>query len=351
MWAWSCAPLAEIAPMTSRDIVVKTLTFGHPERIAMTLPAPYPDDICGAVATSDPAHPEGDWAQVAGAREERVDEWGCTWARLEGFSKGEVARGSIESWDQLDDFEPPDYGLIDRYEGAREYFAAHAGKFMIGHLPGFPFNIARKMRRLENFLMDVAAEPQKVERLLAIAEEQMHHAIRRFAEVGADGVMFPEDWGTQDRLLVSPATWRRMFKPGFERLCRTAHERGVFVLMHSCGYIREAMDDMIEAGIDCFQFDQPTIYGIERLADEFGGRASFWCPVDIQNTLQKHDAARIEAEARQMIERLGAKGGGFIAGYYYGNEAIGLDPKWQDVACRAFVRYGAPKGWEAVSRA
>jgi uroporphyrinogen decarboxylase len=336
--------------MPSRDIVVKTLTFAGPERVAMSLPAPYPDDICGAVTTSDPAHPEGGWVRVSDSREERLDEWGCTWARIEGFSKGEVARGPIEEWDQLEDYEPPDYDLPERYENGRHWFVEHAGKFMMGHLPGFPFNVARKLRRMDRFLMDVAAEPQRVERLLAIVEEQMHHAMRRWAEAGAHGIMFGEDWGTQDRLLVSPAAWRRMFKPGFVRLCRTAHDCGLFVIMHSCGYIREAMDDMIEAGIDCFQFDQPAIYGIERLAEEFGGRVTFWCPVDIQNTLQKKDPVRIEAEARQMIELLGAKGGGFIAGYYSSNQAIGLDPKWQDIACRAFVRCGAPAQWAALQK-
>jgi uroporphyrinogen decarboxylase len=334
--------------MTSREIVVRTLTFAGPERVAMTLPAPYPNDICGAITTSDPAHPEGGWVRVSDTREERLDEWGCTWARIEGFSKGEVARGSIEDWDQLDDFVAPDYDLPERYANGREWFTKHPGQFMMGHLPGFPFNVARKMRRMDKFLLDVAAEPQKVECLLAVVEEQMHHAMRRWAEAGAEGVMFGEDWGTQDRLLVSPATWRRMFKPGFERLCRTAHDCGLFVLMHSCGYIREAMDDMMEAGIDCFQFDQPALYGLERLAAEFSGRVTFWCPVDIQNTLQKHDAARIAAEARQMIDLFGAKDGGFIAGYYGGNEAIGLDPKWQDVACRAFVEHGAPQEWGAL---
>ncbi len=49
-----------------------------------------------------------------------------------------------------------------------------------------------------------------------------------------------------------------------------------------------------------------------------------------------------------MIERLGAGGGGFIAGYYPSNEAIGLEPKWQDVACRAFVKHGAPDIWEQL---
>ena len=333
--------------MNSREIVRRTLTFEGPERIAMTLPDPYPNDLSYAGPADDPDHPSTAWAEVGGGRWEYADEWGNTWARVEGFSKGEVARGALETWDQLDDYEPPNYDLPQRYEGTRERFAEETGKFRVGLIPGFPFNIARKMRRLDNFLVDVLAEPERTERLLALVEEQMHHGVRRLTEAGADGIMFGEDWGTQDRLLVSPATWERMFRPAFERLCRTAHDAGAFVLMHSCGYIWEAMDGMIESGIDCFQFDQPELYGIDRLADAFGGRATFWCPVDIQKTLQTRDPDRIEASAKRMIERFGEGGGGFIAGYYGGNEAIGLDPGVQDLACRAFVKHGVPEATSA----
>lgn len=331
--------------MTSREIVLKTLTFAHPERIAMGLPAPYPNDFCGAGPSEDPAHPETDWIEAKPGRWERTDEWGNTWARIEGFSKGEVCGGALEDWDRLDEIELPDYDLPERYERARETFAAHPDMFRLGHIQGFPFNIARKMRRLDNFLVDVLIEPDRTERLLGMVEEQIGHAIRRLGEAGADGVMFPEDWGTQEQLLVRPELWHRMFKPGFQRLCRTAHQAGVYVFMHSCGYIYEAMEGLIEAGIDLFQFDQPQLYGVDQLADEFGGRVTFWCPVDIQKTLQTRDAELIEADARKMIERLGAKGGGFIAGYYGSNEAIGLDPRWQDIACRAFVKHGAPDLW------
>ncbi len=49
-----------------------------------------------------------------------------------------------------------------------------------------------------------------------------------------------------------------------------------------------------------------------------------------------------------MIDRLGGKSprhpggrrGGFIAGYYWGNEAIGLTPEVQNHACRTFMEYG-----------
>lgn len=333
--------------MTGREIVRRTLTFGQPERIAMSLPAPYPNDFRSAGAGDDPRHPEGRWEQVGESRWERTDEWGNTWARIEGITKGEVARGVLEDWAQLDAIELPDYDLPTRYHRAREAFANCGDKFRIGWLPGFPFSIARYMRRMDNFLVDVLAEPECTRRLLVMVEEQLHHAIRRFAEAGADGVMFCEDWGTQDRLLVSPRMWRAMFGPGFERLCATARECDVFVLMHSCGYIREVMDDLIAAGVACFQFDQPALYGIETLARDFAGRVTFWCPVDIQATLQTRNLTKIQTAAREMIDRLGP-GGGFIAGYYGSNEALGLDPKYQDAACRAFVEHGAPALWPDV---
>jgi uroporphyrinogen decarboxylase len=334
--------------MTSREIVRAAITFDGPERVPMSLPPPYPNDFRTAYAGPDPACPASGWHEVEPGRWEETDEWGNTWARVEGFSKGEVARGALERWDALDALRLPDYGLPERYAEARRVFGEETERFRVGGLPGFPFNIARKMRRLDNFLVDVLAEPDRVAGLLAMVEEQMARAVRQYAAAGADAVMFPEDWGTQDRLLVRPEVWRRVFRPGFERLCGIARDCGLFVLMHSCGCIREIIDDLIGVGINVLQFDQPRLYGIEALAEQFGGRAAFWCPVDIQTTLQSGDAAAIRAEARLMVERLGAFRGGFIAGYYWGNEAIGLDRGWQDVACRAFVEHGAPEVWREL---
>ncbi len=97
--------------------------------------------------------------------------------------------------------------------------------------------------------------------------------------------------------------------------------------------------DLIECGIDVLQFDQPKIHGIKKLA-EYSGKVTYWCPADIQNTLQTKDEKVIESDIREMVEKLGGKSGGFIAGYYRDNKSIGLEPKWQDVACRAFVKYG-----------
>jgi hypothetical protein len=324
--------------MNSREIVRRTVEFTGPERVAGSMPPPYWNDFSHAGYRLQGYAPQ--WQDVGGGRQEYVDEWGNTWARVDDYSKGEVARGAIQDLDDVHTLCLPDLGNPANFEQAREVFGdPENNRFRIGGLPGFPFNIARKMRRLDQFLMDLLLEQEKIKALLKRIEDLLAGAIVQYAEAGADAVMFPEDWGTQKGLMINPRTWREVFKPGFERLCHVAHEHGIKVFMHSCGKTTVIIPDLIEAGIDVLQFDQPQLHGLDNLA-QFHGQMTFWCPVDIQTTLQTQDAATIEADAAEMVEKLGGPKGGFIAGYYSGNEAIGLDPKWQDIACRAFAKYG-----------
>ena len=324
--------------MNSREIVSRTLEYTGPERVAASLPAPYWHDLSHVNYTLEGFH--RDWQQVSGERQEYMDEWGNIWARVDTTSKGEVAKGVLEDWAGLDTLCLPDLANPANYGHVRKACSdPRNDRFRIGGLPGFPFNIARKMRRLDQFLMDILISPDKVRDLLLRIEDLLADTIVQYARAGVDAVMFPEDWGTQLSLMIRPDTWREVFKPSFVRLCNVAHGHGIKVFMHSCGKITAIIPDLIEAGIDLLQFDQPRLHGIDLLA-RFHGRITFWCPVDIQKTLQTHDEAIIEAEAKEMVEKLGGPEGGLIAGYYGDNASIGLDPHWQDVVCRAFVKYG-----------
>ena len=193
---------------------------------------------------------------------------------------------------------------------------------------------------MDVFLEDLAAHPEEVRRLADRVVPLLERCIENWAAVGADGVMFAEDWGTQERLLVSPKMWRDVFKPDYARLCEAASRAGLSVWMHSCGYIWDIIPDLIECGVSVLQLDQPGLFRVDRLAEAFGGKVTFWCPVDIQQVLPTGDEAAIEAFAREMVEKLGAFGGGFIAGFYGDMKSIGVRPEWQDIACRAFVKYG-----------
>ena len=168
------------------------------------------------------------------------------------------------------------------------------------------------------------------------------HCIARFAEAGADGVMFAEDWGTQDRLLVSPATWRERLQARLRPACATPP--GATASPSGCTpaatSTRSSATWWRWASRCCSStsrsFTALTTWRATSAARSTSGARSTSSRPSRLRTL-----TRIERPPGELVEKLGCSGGGFIAGYYGGNEAIGLDPKWQDVACRAFVKYGS----------
>jgi uroporphyrinogen decarboxylase len=189
--------------------------------------------------------------------------------------------------------------------------------------------------------MAIMLEREKIRALHEKIDILLEHMIRNHAKAGADCVMFPEDWGTQNQLFISPTLWHEEFSPRFQKLCTVAHQCGIKVFMHSCGKIAAIVPSLIKAGVDVLQFDQPDLHGIDQLAEyQKQSKITFWSPVDIQKTLQTRDEKIIRDKAREMLAKLWKGKGGFIAGYYGDNVAIGLEPKWQDIACQEFLTHG-----------
>ena len=322
--------------MNSKEIIKRTIDFGEPERVGRSF---WDSDLAGVSYTVKTK--ATDWIKVDENRWERIDEWGNLWARVDATSKGEVVKGILEGVEDIDFYEFPDFSKYDDYRTIEQFIIKNSGKWIIGSMPGFTFNIARKLFKLENYLCDLLLEPDKMHRLHDRIDIMLEEMIRNYAKAGVDSIMFPEDWGTQTQTLISPALWYEEFYPRFEKLCSLAHKCGIKVFMHSCGAIGAIIPGLIEAGIDLLQFDQPRLHGIDKLASyQEKAKITFWCPVDIQKTLQTRNEELIRSEAREMIEKLWGRKGGFIAGYYSDNASIGIDPIWQEYACDEFVKCG-----------
>ena len=324
--------------MTSRERVIRCITFTGPDRIPMHLPSPFPNDFCNAGIDSDPDwKPYRTWQVEDGAQWE--DEWHNVWRRFSNTSRGEVIEGALKDWADLDSYVFPRMDLFSRYEKPKRTFEERPDKYHLGGLPGFPFAIMRYLRQVEVFLADVLLYPDEVMELQRRVVDMLKRCLDQWAKAGADGVMFAEDWGTQERLLVSPALWERMFRLGFEEIVGHAGSLGVAVWMHSCGYIKDIIPHLRDIGIAVLQLDQPALSGIDWLRETIGGRTTVWSPVDIQKILPTGDRELIRASAKEMIEKLGSFNGGFIAGYYGDPGAIAVDPKWQEWANEAFAEF------------
>ena len=329
--------------MTSRERVKRCITYTNPDRCPMSLPAPHPNDICGVGFAADPDWKPWRMWECEGYRQWE-DEWHNVWKCLPNTKQGEVIEGVIKDWSEVESYQMPRMDLPVRYEKARADFAANPDMYHLGHLPGFPFAIMRYMRKIETFLADVLLYPDEVNALQRKVVDLLKRCVDQWATTDCDGIFFCEDWGTQERLLVSPKLWHEMFEWGFAEIVSHARERGIDIWMHSCGYIKDIIPSLVDLGIKVLQLDQPTLSGLDFLAETCRGKTAIWSPVDIQRDLPTGNESYIRERARELIDKLGSNGGGFIGRTYGDVRSLAVQPEWQDWASDEFTRYAEQVG-------
>jgi uroporphyrinogen decarboxylase len=317
--------------MIPREIILANIEHTNPPRCGMTFDGDRISDMVGCGLTPR-GYVQRRW--VEGQLEYYDDEWGNLWRRMkDGSAKGEVFKPAITDWSQLDDFRVPDYSHPDCAAGMNALFSQPTDKFKIAHIGGWIFDNARYLRKMEVYFCDMALYPQELKRMHRLVEEVYEQKIHLAGRAGADGIMIGEDMGTQTGLLFSPAMFREYFKDQYSRLMSIAHDYGMKVLMHSCGQNWVIVPDLLDAGVDAFQFDQPALYDMPRLAALLRERkAALWSPVDIQKILPTGDRALIEAGAREMYEIFE---GGLICKNYPDLRGIGVEEEWDMWAYRA----------------
>ncbi len=130
-----------------------------------------------------------------------------------------------------------------------------------------------------------------------------------FAEEGLpDGIFFCEDMGFKEKPFMSPDMYREIILPEHRRTIQWAHQRGLRVIMHSCGFIEPLLPGMIEAGIDMLQaMEVKAGVDMPRLNRLYGDRIGFFGGIDIRE-IASNDRARIDAELDRKIGPLIASG-------------------------------------------
>ncbi|HEY3379391.1 MAG TPA: uroporphyrinogen decarboxylase family protein [Armatimonadota bacterium] len=330
--------------MNSRELVTRAIHFHDPERVPLWMAGETYDltnDLYPTASRTFSPLPEAELRRLAPDFPGMLSqgEWGNILGKLPtDLSTTETVRSGFEEWEEFAAYQFPDIDALYRYEQARAHISGRAGDvYELAWFGSGYFGTLYNLRKMEDLLIDLAMYQEELQGYCARLEPIFHRCLEQWSRAGAHGILFGEDLGVQDRLLMKPATWREIFKPYYARLIAHAHELGLDVLMHSCGYIRDIIPDLVEIGLDVLQFDQIDIYDLDDLASNFGGKIAFFCPVDIQSVMPTGDEARIRAAARRMVETLGAFHGGFLAKDYPSWHEIGVPDAWAAWMREAFL--------------
>ena len=186
-------------------------------------------------------------------------------------------------------------------------------KYFLVRIYGSHFEKAYFSRGIENFLADMAGEPEQVKKLLTRIIDKNLVMLENFLAIPEiDGVLLGSDWGSQADLLMSYDTWQEMIRPGEQKEYDLIHSYGKDVWVHSCGNVERIIPSLVEMKLDVLNPVQPEAMDLAKLKRLYGDRLTFWGGISTQKTLPYGTPDAVRAEARAVRDLMTQGGGGYI---------------------------------------
>ena len=239
------------------------------------------------------------------------DVFGVVWDRTIDRDIGNV-QGCVLPEPTLSGYEFPD--PLDRrfFEDIPERIERFGGRFRVFQIGFSLYERAWTLRGLENLLIDFHEQPAFVDELFGAIADYNVAQIREALKHDIDAVYFGDDWGQQRGLQMGPRLWRRFIYPALRRMYGVVRRAGKFVMIHSCGDVDELFDDLVGAGLSCFNPFQPEVMEVGTLLPAYRGRLAFHGGLSTQKTLPFGTVEDVRAETRRLLE-LGREGGYIFA--------------------------------------
>jgi uroporphyrinogen decarboxylase len=262
------------------------------------------------------------------------DEFGVGWRkpRTGGFYY-DMYRHPFEKAAQVADVRDhpwPDPLDDNRFKGLREgALAAHDAGFavVLGGLCAGVSELHSWMRGYVNYFSDFILNPGMAEYIMdQVVEMKIAYWEKALALVGdlVDVVVEADDLAGQERLLISPSSYRQYIKPRHRRLFSFIKSRApVKVFFHSCGAVRPLIGDILESGVDILNPVQKSAKGMDlvELKKEFGRDVVFWGGgVDTQKVFGTGTPQEVRDDVKRSIDAL-APGGGFVFATVHNTQA------------------------------
>ena len=343
---------------TPREIVTRAIKFESPERIPRQMwvlpwaekryPAQldqlrtkYPDDIVRPPDVYQASSLiKGDPYQVG----TYIDEWGCVFKNVQEGIVGEVRDPILKDFSNLSQVQPPYDTLPGNPQEAIDTvnrFCEQTDKFVLANCCPRPWERYQFIRGTINSMMDMMDPEDGAADLLKRIHEFYMKELEFWAQTDVDALMFMDDWGSQQSLLINPEQWRELFKPLYKDYCDIAHANNKFSFMHSDGNILSIYPDLIEIGLDVIN-SQLFIMDMEELSKIAKGKITFWGEIDRQHVLVNEDPQVTIDAVQKVASNLYDPKGGIIAQFEFGPGVYPKNPnlvfeEWQKIGERQFA--------------
>lgn len=242
--------------------------------------------------------------------------WTPIWQRK---SDGRIVAWNDRSLKSRADLErivwPGEGDLRQRVDYIREYVEAARGTGIgVMFLCGCIFQTLYEfVIGLNDCMVMLAEEPELLDELMARSADYFAELVRRAVAEGVDIVFLADDFAYNKGLFVQPRRFERLWRPHFDRIVEPARQATKPILFHSDGKIDDAVEMLLEMGVDCLNPMDPSGIDYRQYKRRYGHRVSLSGNIDITWPLVKGTPDEVERDVKEHMDVL-KPGGRWIAG-------------------------------------
>jgi uroporphyrinogen decarboxylase len=127
--------------------------------------------------------------------------------------------------------------------------------------------------------------------------------------------------GYRGGTFFSPRHYEDQLHPVFKELCRYFHNHGMYVLLHSCGDVKDFIPFFIEEGIDCLEpLEVKAGMDLIHLKEKYGDKICLMGGIDVR-LMALDDPKLIEKEIKEKIT-VAKEAGGYI---YHSDHSVPMN--------------------------
>jgi uroporphyrinogen-III decarboxylase len=218
-----------------------------------------------------------------------------------------------EDWEAL--VLPGDDDIEDRMQYVREYMRVADGTRMgVMILGGCVFQTLYEfVIGLADTMMMCYEQKDLLEEMLDVSTDYYERLVATAVGEGLDVFYFADDFAWKNGLMIPPLLFKEIWVPRAARLIAPAVDAGVPVFFHSDGKIDDAIDWLIDIGVDGINPMDP--YGIDYrdYKRRYGDRVTLSGNIDVETPLVHGTPDDVEQDVIAHMEVL-KPGGRYIAG-------------------------------------
>lgn len=207
-----------------------------------------------------------------------------TKARESGASVSMNGQGIISDWDSFNAYPWPDVEKCDfsRLETIKDYLPE--GMKLAIMAPDGILECATALLGYDNMCYMLYDEPELLEAIFTkIGEIQVAYYEKAAAYDTVGFLISSDDWGFNTQTLLSVDTLQKLVFPWNKKIVEAAHKNDKPTVLHSCGYMLDIMEDIIEdMKFDAKHSYEDNIFSVEKSYEKWGDRITVLGGLDLQ---------------------------------------------------------------------